>query len=255
MDTLRPKNWAKFQHYKDRCPPWIKLHREILDDFDYSSLPLASKALAPLLWLLAAEHMQGEITADPARLAHRLRWSLEEVVQGLKPLLDKGFFVSDSEALATCLQTAIPETETETKVEKRKADAPQSRGARLPADWKPTEQDIAYAVSKGVNWQLEAENFADFWHAKAGKDACKVDWTLTWKTWVRRAPQAKPAPSAQPVARSAKEAMTPSETPLQAALGHARQQNALGVFGTGTEGMANYAKEINRIHEKFRSMQ
>lgn len=120
--TMTPKNWAKFQHYKDRSPPWIKLHREILDDFDYACLPLASKALAPLLWLLSAEDMQGSITAEPARLAHRLRWSIDDVVAGLKPLLDKGFFVLDSGVLAECLQLAIPETEAETyKPEREKA--------------------------------------------------------------------------------------------------------------------------------------
>jgi len=27
---LRVKNWGKFQHYKDRNPPWIKLHRGLL---------------------------------------------------------------------------------------------------------------------------------------------------------------------------------------------------------------------------------
>jgi hypothetical protein len=120
MDTLRPKNWSKFQHYKDRSPPWIKLHREILDDFDYASLPLASKALAPLLWLLAADNMEGDVPADPARLAHRLRWALSDVVDGLKPLLDKGFMVLASGVLAECLQDAIPETETETYKEEGK---------------------------------------------------------------------------------------------------------------------------------------
>ena len=31
---MRIKNWAQFQHFKDRSPPWIKLHREFLDDYD-----------------------------------------------------------------------------------------------------------------------------------------------------------------------------------------------------------------------------
>ncbi len=29
--NYRIKNWDKFQHFKNRRPPWIKLHREILD--------------------------------------------------------------------------------------------------------------------------------------------------------------------------------------------------------------------------------
>ncbi len=56
---LQPKNWAVFQHYKDRCPPWIKLHRDLLNDRSYMRLPIASKALAPMLWLLASESKDG----------------------------------------------------------------------------------------------------------------------------------------------------------------------------------------------------
>jgi hypothetical protein len=56
---MRVKNWESFQHYKDRSPPWIKFHKSLLDDFDYQRLQLASKALAPMLWLIASEQMDG----------------------------------------------------------------------------------------------------------------------------------------------------------------------------------------------------
>jgi hypothetical protein len=32
-----------------------------------------------------------------------------------------------------------------------------------------------------------AERFADYWHAKAGKDAAKLDWPATWRNWCRKA--------------------------------------------------------------------
>jgi hypothetical protein len=63
---LTPKNWKSFQHYKDRAPPWIKLHKTLLDDFKFSRLPLASRALAPCIWLLASEYEGGEINASVA---------------------------------------------------------------------------------------------------------------------------------------------------------------------------------------------
>lgn len=53
--VLVPKNWKDLQHYRDRKPAWIKLHGAIPDDFEYFRLPVASQALAPLLWLLAHE--------------------------------------------------------------------------------------------------------------------------------------------------------------------------------------------------------
>ena len=110
---LEVKNWRVFQHYKDRSPPWIKLQKSLLDDFDFQMLPIASKALAPMLWLLASEHEDGSIDADPRRIAFRLRWPEADIIAGLKPLIDGGFLFVASGVLAPCLQDATPETETE----------------------------------------------------------------------------------------------------------------------------------------------
>ena len=119
---LQPKNWAHFQHYKDRCPPWIKLHRDLLNNRDFMRLPIASKALAPMLWLLASESKDGTFDGSLDELVFRLHITPKEYEDGLKPLLHKGFFVSDGIMLADSLQVATPETETETetKTEKEK---------------------------------------------------------------------------------------------------------------------------------------
>lgn len=114
---LIPKNWKAFQHYNDRCPPWIKLHRDLLNDRAFMSLPIASKALAPLMWLLASESKDGSFDASTEELAFRLRLSVSEIEAGLKPLINSGFFLDASTLLAPCLQVATPETETETKRE------------------------------------------------------------------------------------------------------------------------------------------
>ena len=121
---LVPKKWAEFQHYKDRSPPWIKLHRGLLDNREFICLPLASKALAPLLWLLASESKDGSFDADVGELAFRLRMSEQDVAAGLKPLIDKGFFLDASTMLAPCLQVATPETEREAEKEGDLAQQP-----------------------------------------------------------------------------------------------------------------------------------
>jgi hypothetical protein len=110
---LKPKNWAVFQHYKDRCPPWIKLHRDLLNDRVYMCLPLASKALAPLLWLLASESKDGTFDGSVDELVFRLHITPHDYEEGIKPLIHKGFFIVASEVLADSYQHAIPETETE----------------------------------------------------------------------------------------------------------------------------------------------
>jgi len=37
--------------------------------------------------------------------------------------------------------------------------------------------------------RLEAEKFADHWHAKTGQNATKADWQATWRNWCRNAKQ------------------------------------------------------------------
>jgi len=69
------------------------------------------------------------------------------------------------------------------------------RASRLPDDWKAPDDWIDFAV-RDKQWRpddarLEAELFGNYWHAKAGKDATKLDWRKTWINWVRnsRRPQ------------------------------------------------------------------
>lgn len=182
--NLKPKNWEKFQHYKDRCPPWIKLHRDLLNDKEFMRLPLASKALAPLLWLLASESKDGCFQADSDELEFRLRIASKDIESGLKPLIDKGFFVVASGMLADSLQDAIPEREREGETEERQK---KPRATRLPADWTPSEDQIKYCreTRPDLNPLWVADNFRDYWVSKP-KDNTKLDWNLTWQTWVRK---------------------------------------------------------------------
>lgn len=61
-----------------------------------------------------------------------------------------------------------------------------ARGTRLPVDWQPSAEDRAYAEGLGLDCRRVAEDFRGYWLAKAGKDAVKVDWSLTWQNQCRR---------------------------------------------------------------------
>ena len=123
---LQPKNWAVFQHYKDRCPPWIKLHRDLLNDRAYMRLPIASKAIAPMLWLLASESKDGVFDGSLDELVFRLHITKKEYQDGIKPLIDNDFFILVSGVLAERKQDAIPETEGEREGETEKeTDTPE----------------------------------------------------------------------------------------------------------------------------------
>ena len=198
MATGKVKNWSSFQHYKDRSPPWIKLHRELLDNFEYTSLPLASKALAPLVWLLAAETNDGSVNLDPAWLAWRLRLTQEDVESGLTPLIEKGFLVVASTTLAPRMQVACPEGERETEGEGEARASKRAKKVTL-ADWMASlgEEEAVPAADPIFGWTrstgIPANWIALAWWAfenrygPDGKDAAKtyIDWRAVFRSAVK----------------------------------------------------------------------
>ena len=63
MEYIKIRNWEKYQHYSQRHPPWIKLHNQILDDYEYCCLQDDSKLLLISLFLLASK-TENRIPAD-----------------------------------------------------------------------------------------------------------------------------------------------------------------------------------------------
>jgi hypothetical protein len=181
---LRPKNWSEYQHYKDRNPPWIKLHRDLLNDRDFMCLPIASKAIAPLLWLLASEEKSGDFNANVAELAFRLRMTEKEINDGLKPLISKGFFVDASGVLAECEQLAIPETERETEKEVEKKPKTLKTATQVPELFIVDPDAIELAKKLGVDYELEKDKFCDYYK---GKGTTMKDWSATFRNWIRNA--------------------------------------------------------------------
>jgi len=113
MTHYRIKNWERFQHYKNRNPPWIKLHMEMLGSEDWVMLDDASKLLMVVCMMLAAR-ADGVLKAETAyirRVAY-LRSS-----PNLKPLVECGFLVPLADA-STLQADACPEKEKEKEAEK-----------------------------------------------------------------------------------------------------------------------------------------
>ena len=109
---MKIKNWSKFQHFKDRKPPWVKLYRDLLDDIEWHELdPKAAKVLV-MLWLIASED-EGSIPPNK-QLAFRLRMSEKETevcISKLSHWLEQ----DDNNVISTRYQDDAPETETETE--------------------------------------------------------------------------------------------------------------------------------------------
>jgi hypothetical protein len=111
---MKIKNWNKFQHFKDRKPPWVKLYRDVLDDIEWFELdPLASKVLV-MCWLIASED-DGKLPLAKT-LAFRLRMTEKQTIDCLNKL-SHWLEQDDINTISKQYQTDSLETETETEKE------------------------------------------------------------------------------------------------------------------------------------------
>ena len=118
--TMKIKNWSKFQHFKDRRPPWVKLYRDLLDDPDWHELDAEAAKILVSLWLLASEDedQEGKLP-DVKRIAFRLRIPVNKVNQALTKL-EHWLYHDDINAISERYQLDAPETETESYTEREK---------------------------------------------------------------------------------------------------------------------------------------
>jgi hypothetical protein len=126
---MKIKNWHKFQHFKDRKPPWVKLYRDLLDDIDWHELDPKSAKVLVMLWLIASEE-DGNIP-EVKRLAFRLRMSEKDTEVCLSKLshwLDH----DDVNVISEGYQDDAPETETETEKETKKEREKKATGVACP---------------------------------------------------------------------------------------------------------------------------
>jgi len=190
---MQIKHWKKFQHFKDRKPPWVKLYRDVLDDIEWYELdPLASKVLV-MCWLIASED-DGRL--PPVKtLAFRLRITEKQTNDCLNKL-SHWLEQDDINAISERYQDDSLETERETEKE-RETEVEKKRGtkgSRLSTDFVLPEDWISFCQTErpDLNPQKVFDSFKDYWVAKAGAVGVKLDWTATWRNWVRNQNIAKP---------------------------------------------------------------
>ena len=114
MEYLQVRNWRKWQSYRnDRGqPPWIKLHRSLLRDPEWISLPDRCRAHLVSIWLLAADR-DGQVPND-AKVLQRL--CQLDAKPDLQRLQDDGFLtpvgcLSDAKMTPDGRQDDAPEEE------------------------------------------------------------------------------------------------------------------------------------------------
>lgn len=105
MKYIRVVNWEKFQHYKHRNPPWIRLYNSLLEKPEFELMPDASKFHFIAITLLASQ-CDNEMPLDLKWLERKM-FSSEPI--SIETLVNSGFievYENASTMLADCMHDA-----------------------------------------------------------------------------------------------------------------------------------------------------
>ena len=193
MRYLRVKNNERYQHYKDRNPPWIKFYHRTLGDYDLRQCPIPSR-LCFLYCLLLASETENRIPYDLEYLSERMGFQVDESV--LTPLIHGEFLLAsgarrvlahdatDSSLLFSALHS--PNQDLKTSDRKSNSHATKTgngsaRGEPLPVDFTPSEEHAKLATARGLELNLELVHFK----SKAEELGwVSGNWALKFRSWM-----------------------------------------------------------------------
>ena len=204
MKYLRVPNWEDYQHYKDRSPPWIKLHNQLLEDFEFCVLPDASKAHLTAIWMLASR-TNNKIPYDSGWIAQKI--SATEAVD-LETLLNSGFLEehpenSELQSMEQSASNVLQDSQVSDHQEERRGEERRDRGEGGFCPPAPPDV-IAFMIEKGYpepQAKHETEKFfyhyeAEDWHTgKEDKRKPMKSWKLSAVNWLQKV---TPEPSKTP---------------------------------------------------------
>ena len=185
---MKIRNWSKFQHFKDRKPPWVKLYRDVLDDMEWYELdPLASKVLV-MCWLIASED-EGRLP-NTKTLAFRLRMTEKQTLDCLNKL-SHWLEQDDIDLISEQYQTDSLETERETETKREKkatvVACPPDVSESVWSDWlqlrkakkAPVTQTVVNSAAKEAEKAgISLNAFLTIWCAR-GSQGLQAEWLKT----------------------------------------------------------------------------
>lgn len=175
MKYVEVVNWDQFQHYKDRNPPWIKLHSQLLENYDFTCLPDCSKSHLLGIWMLASR-TDNKVPANPQWIGNKL--GATEPVD-LDLLIKRGFlkYNGASTTLADCSNVctgSVPseeESRGETEAEKRREETP---AKAVFVYWQSvmSKQQSRFTVNRKNKINTRLKNYSEE-QIKKAIDGCK----------------------------------------------------------------------------------
>lgn len=176
------KNWWEHQHYRDRRPAWIKLHRALETDPEFQSLTEIEQWRLVKLWLVASD-MDGRLPRDPSYIGARLSlYHRQSSVHLLARFEAKGF-ISNKDIRGDKGLSASPRQRHIKKSREEKKEHAPFRA--------PTQLELsAYMSEQGFQTPAEtAVQFIAYYETRgwipSGSRVQMKDWRAAVRTWKR----------------------------------------------------------------------
>lgn len=184
--TWRIKDWSSYQSYKDRKPPWIRLHKSLLDDYEFHRMSKNARALLPMLWLLASEDhdpVSGMLRIGYEKIAFRLRMDAQDVISGITECVAANFLEQIdeqgqlvTEPLRNCHAGVTPETETYREETEKKENTKKKKA--LPEIIKPDSVSDETWAAFTAQRKAKKAPINQIVINRIDNEATKAGWTL-----------------------------------------------------------------------------
>lgn len=150
MSTISIKNWERFQHYKDRDPPWIKLYRDMLTSEPWLLGTDLSRLVQVAITLLAARY-QNDIPYQFPMLRKVASFDCTEkqFKKSIEYLASVNFLeirgvTSASNGLAQDASGLLASCNTETEQSREENTREDREQSRDMSDSKPSDVDVVF---------------------------------------------------------------------------------------------------------------
>jgi hypothetical protein len=160
----------------------VSASKQIIDSLVASGMDASEAGV-----LLARVIIEMSVTHKSANAMRQQRFrDRNKPLQSVTPLREDDTLLNvtnRNEALRNNACKVMPLSKDSKKVRER-----QSRGTRVTADWTPSLGERSFAKQEGFGEpeiDREANKFRDYWTACAGAKGVKLDWSATWRQWIR----------------------------------------------------------------------
>ena len=170
--TIQINKWREYQHYKNRNPPWVKVHRSLLCQDWYRGLSDGAARFLVELWLLASSH-DGIVPYDSlmiARDTNRPSTDMLVIPKYLQELASTGAIIlAGTDASEGFVSALAPRGSEVSEVQSSETTSPAAPHDELFGRLLETGIPLSYVAQclhreKGTTWwdaALEATGNAD----------------------------------------------------------------------------------------------